>query len=94
MEKRESDQINQGVISMTTKVQKWGNSLAVRIPSSIAESLSLQQGSGIELTVENHVLTIKPTKTKPSLEELLAKINPENRHEEIKFGTVEGNESI
>lgn len=77
---------------MKTTVQKWGNSLAVRIPISIAETISIKQGSEIELSVENQVLLLKPTKKKPMLEDLISKISPENRHSEIDFGEVEGNE--
>ena len=93
----ESDKNNlnqEGVFNMTTKVQKWGNSLAVRIPSNIAEKIAIQQGSEIELSVENHVLILKPKKKKPSLDDLLAQVAIENRHTEIDFGYVEGNERL
>ena len=82
---------NQGVIQMTT-VQKWGNSLAVRIPSGIAETISIKQGSEMELSVENQVLMLRPKKKKLTLEDLLSKINSENRHSEVDFGEIEGNE--
>ncbi len=84
---------NQGGIYMTTKVQKWGNSLAVRIPHHIAERLAIYQGSELEISVENDKLMLVPKKKKPTLEELLARVTPENRHAEIDFGT-EGNESL
>lgn len=82
-----------GVIGVTTKVQKWGNSLAVRIPSVIAEQIAIRQGSEMEMIVENQAIKLIPKKKKPTLEELLAKITPENRHAEIDFG-VEGNELL
>jgi antitoxin MazE len=82
-----------GVIGVTTKVQKWGNSLAVRIPSVIAEKIAICQGSEMEMIVENQAIKLIPKKKKPTLEELLAKITPENRHAEIDFG-VEGNELL
>jgi antitoxin MazE len=84
---------NGGGIGMTTRVQKWGNSLAVRIPSHIAEEIGIHQGSEVEITVEDHVIKLVPKKKKPTLRELLAKITPENRHDEIDFG-VEGNERL
>jgi antitoxin MazE len=84
---------NQGGICMTTLVRKWGNSLAIRIPSHIAEMFSIEQGSEIEMRVENQEIKLVPKKKKPTLEELLAKVTPENRHCEIDFG-VEGNERI
>ncbi len=84
---------SRGVIDVTTTVQKWGNSLAVRIPSRIAESLLIDQGSEVELTVENQVLTLKAKKVKPSLEELLAKITSTNQHSEMDYGS-EGKELL
>ena len=91
MEGNNKPKPNQGVIQVTT-VQKWGNSLAVRIPRGVAEALSIEQGSELELSVENQVLILRPTKKKPVLEDLLSRINSENRHSEIDFGEVEGNE--
>lgn len=76
---------------MTAKVQKWGNSLAIRIPSVIAEKLAIHQGLELEIVIENQAIKLIPKKKKPTLEELLAKITPENSHAEIDFG-VEGNE--
>lgn len=78
----------EGGIPMTTKIQKWGNSLAVRIPRHVAEQLSLQQGSEVEMTVDKHEITLKPKSTKPTLEELLSQCTPDKRHEEIDFGRI------
>lgn len=46
-------------IYVTTKVQKWGNSLAIRLPSHIAEQLAIHQGSEMEIIVDNQKWTIK-----------------------------------
>jgi antitoxin MazE len=78
---------------MTTLVRKWGNSLAIRIPSHIAERFSIQQGTELEVRLEDQGIKLIPKKKKPTLDELLAKVTPENRHHEIDFGT-EGNELI
>ncbi|WP_407272651.1 AbrB/MazE/SpoVT family DNA-binding domain-containing protein [Radiobacillus sp. PE A8.2] len=85
-----------GTMTSATTVQKWGNSLAVRIPRDIAERIAIQQGSEMELiVVDDNKITLVPKnqKKKYSLEELLSKITPENRHDDIDFG-VEGNEII
>ena len=79
---------------MSTTIQKWGNSLGIRIPSQIAESIAVSQGSEVDLIVsDDHTLIIRPRKKKPTLEELLAQCQPENRHDEIDFG-VEGKELL
>lgn len=79
---------------MSTTVQKWGNSLGLRIPSQIAEKIAISQGSEVDLVVsDDHTLIVIPHKKKPTLEELLAQCKPENRHEEVDFG-VEGKELL
>lgn len=85
---------NGGGILMSTTVQKWGNSLGIRIPRQIAEQIAVEQGSEVELIVsDDYTLIVKPRKKKPTLEQLLAQCKPENRHEEIEFGT-EGKELL
>lgn len=82
-------------MSVATTVQKWGNSLAVRIPKDIADRINITQGSEINV-VENEgkiILVPRQPQIKYSLDELLAQCKPENRHEEIDFG-VEGKELI
>lgn len=83
-------------MTVSTTIQKWGNSLAVRIPSAVAEQVSIKQGTEIEISIiEDGAIRIVPKKRpkKYSLNELLEQITPENRHKEIDFGT-EGNELI
>ena len=87
------------VESMTTAttVQKWGNSLAVRIPKDVAERVEIHQGSEMEIRVwaNERTITLVPKKQqkKYSLDELLAQCQPKNRHQEVDFG-IEGNELI
>ncbi|WP_276507961.1 AbrB/MazE/SpoVT family DNA-binding domain-containing protein [Paenibacillus thermotolerans] len=73
------------------QVQKWGNSLGVRIPKSLALKVGLEEGSEIDLDVEDGHLVIKPKSI--SLEELLAQITPDNLHREVSTGEPEGRES-
>ncbi len=94
------NKINQskGVDYMSTViVQKWGNSLGIRIPKDAADKIGIKQGSEIELNVIGNegIITLKPKRTrkKYTLEELISQITPENRHEEIDFG-IEGRELI
>jgi len=85
------------IMAGATTVQKWGNSLAVRIPKDVAEKVHIDQGSLMELRVETNEGTItlvpKKARKKYSLDELLSGITPENTHKEIDLGT-EGNELI
>lgn len=77
----------------TTTVQKWGNSLAVRIPSAIAEAAAIKQGVELLLAINEEGLQLIPKKKKATLEDLLARITPENKHAEIDVG-ITGKELI
>jgi antitoxin MazE len=65
---------------MVVTVQKWGNSLAIRIPGSYAKDISLQQGTPVDLIKEKDKLVIVPKKTGLKLKELLAQITSDNIH--------------
>jgi len=78
---------------MNATVQKWGNSLALRIPSSVAKDVDLRPGSSVELAVEGGRIIVKPArKQKASLSQLLKGITKANRHPEISWGGPVGRE--
>jgi len=79
---------------MKAKVQKWGNSLAVRIPKAFAEELSLHPDADVELSVRQGDLVLAPRRREYTLEELVRKITPGNRHEETDFGPPVGREIL
>ena len=79
---------------MTSKIRRWGNSLALRIPHAIAELSSLKQDSEVEIQVVDNKLVIEVVKKeKLRLEDLLAKITPANLHEAVDTGEPRGNEA-
>jgi antitoxin MazE len=78
---------------MLTKVQKWGNSLALRIPKTFALDAQLENDSFIEISFVDGQIIIKPISVPSwSLEELLAGINKNNIHHEVDTGFAIGNE--
>jgi antitoxin MazE len=78
---------------MKSRVQKWGNSLALRIPKSFASEVGLENESTVEVSLANGKLVITPVaKPEPTLKQLLAKITPENIHHEVETGSAVGNE--
>jgi antitoxin MazE len=81
---------------MTTRVRKWGNSLAIRIPKALATAIGLSENAEVELSSDRGRLVILPLKRtrkrKYSLKELLRGITPENLHGEIDFGPPVGKE--
>lgn len=78
---------------MKTRVQKWGNSLAVRIPSSFAVETRLEADTVVELTLDAGRLVIEAAHPAiPTLDELLAGITDENLHGEWNTGPAVGRE--
>jgi antitoxin MazE len=72
---------------------RWGNSLAVRIPESVAEEAALSEGDDLLLRVEGRKsLALKAVDCAPSLDELLARITADNLHGEADWGDSVGNE--
>ena len=79
---------------MRTRVQKWGNSLALRIPKSFAVEVGLQKETSVEVSLANGKLVVTPVaKPKTSLKQLLAKVTKDNIHREIDTGPAMGNET-
>ena len=78
---------------MQTKIQKWGNSLAIRIPKSFALNINLKQGELVDLSVDESKIVITPIERKEySLEELLKGVSKNNLHGEIDTGSPTGKE--
>jgi antitoxin MazE len=78
---------------MKTRVQKWGNSLALRIPKSFATEVGLQKETSVEVSLVEGKLVITPVaKPKLTLKQLLAKVTKENLHHEVDTGPSIGNE--
>jgi antitoxin MazE len=78
---------------MKTKIGKWGNSLAVRIPGAYAKELQLGEGVEVDVTRVNGGLLLRPHKRQYSLEELLERITPDNAHSETDWGLPVGREA-
>lgn len=78
---------------MKTRLQKWGNSLAVRIPSSFAVEAGLEQNSAVEISLMDGKLVIAPLNAPEfTLVHLLAQVSDENLHREVDSGSAVGGE--
>ena len=73
---------------METKIQRWGNSLGVRIPKLVAAEARVEAGSSVEVSVDKGVVRIRPIRRRRSLGELLRRVTPENLHREISTGAM------
>lgn len=65
---------------MQANIQKWGNSLAIRIPSYVANKLSIENGDTVDLIANDHQIIIQPKKH--SLASMLDQITEENLHKQ------------
>ncbi len=78
---------------MQTRIQKWGNSLGLRIPKSFAEQAGVKAGSDVDLSLKDGELIIRPTRVpKYELEVLLRGVTTENVHAEVETGRPVGRE--
>ena len=77
---------------MKTQIQKWGNSLAIRIPASFAKEAHLSRDANVDISVRGGELIIAPVKPIYTLEELLAQVTPDNLHPEQEYGPAVGAE--
>ena len=79
---------------MKTRMQKWGNSLAIRIPKAFATEVGLKEESEVDVSLKSGKLVVVPVK-KPglTLKALLARITDENVHREVDTGPATGREA-
>ena len=77
---------------MHAAIAKWGNSLAVRLPSQVAREINVTEGSQVDLTIEDGTVMIRPARPRYKLSELLAGMNPVETAEEVDFGAPQGEE--
>ena len=78
---------------MQTKIQRWGNSLGVRIPRSFAAEARVEAGSSVDISVADGSLRIRPLSRRHSLRDLLKKITTRNLHGEVSSGARVGQEA-
>ena len=79
-------------MATTTQVSKWGNSLGLRLPKSVAREARLDDGDTVDVSVENGTIVIRPTRPRYSLDELVSRITRKNRHDESDWGGPVGDE--
>jgi antitoxin MazE len=80
---------------METKVQKWGNSLGVRIPRSLATGAKLRPGTKVELSADDDAIVIRPVeRPRYRLSDLLKRVKRANLHSAVDTGASVGREAF
>jgi antitoxin MazE len=80
---------------MTARIQRWGNSLAVRIPKAFADEMGVAEGSAVDLSVNAGVLSVDPVRSSSErldLSQLLREIPADYVAEEFDWGPPVGKE--
>ena len=79
-------------MAATTQLAKWGNSLGLRLPKSVAREAQLDEGDMVDVSVDNGAIVIRPSRPRYSLDELVRRITVRNRHQESDWGAAVGDE--
>jgi len=75
-----------------SRITAWGNSHGVRIPREVLERADIAPESVVTISAEAGRIVIEPARRKPTLDELLARMRPGDRHEEVDYGAPRGRE--
>jgi len=79
---------------MQSRIQKWGNSLALRIPKAFARETGLSRGAPVDVSLEDGRLIVTPAPEPPiTLEQLLKQVTENNIHREVDTGSATGKEA-
>ncbi len=79
---------------MQVPLKRWGNSIGLRIPKGIADSLGLKADDMVDIHASQDGLVVKKARRKYILKDLLSRVTPENRHNPIDWGGPKGNELL
>ena len=79
---------------MTTQLARWGNSLALRLPKSVAVDAGIAEGDKVDVTVKDGAIVISPARRRFTIEELVKGYSPKNRHPETDWGPPVGKERL
>ena len=78
---------------MQVQVSRWGNSLAVRIPAAVLAQACVEEGSSLEILVEEDgAIVLVAANKAPTMADLVGAITPENTHTATNWGAPVGNE--
>jgi len=79
-------------MATTTQVAKWGNSLALRLPKSVAREARLDEGDTVDVSVDDGAIVIRASRPRYTLNQLVDRITSRNRHTESDWGPPAGEE--
>ena len=75
-------------MATSTQIARWGNSLGLRLPKSVALEAQVDAGDKVDVSVKDGAIVVRPARPTYSLDALVAKMTKRNRHEEADWGTA------
>lgn len=78
---------------MELNIAKWGNSLALRLPSRLARETNLTEGATVRLEIRDGAIVVTPVRRRFELAELLARMPARSETGEFDWGAREGGEA-
>ena len=75
-------------MATSTRIAKWGNSLGLRLPKSVAREAQLDEGDTVDVSVKDGAIVVRPARPTYSIETLVSKMTSRNRHKETDWGTT------
>ena len=79
---------------MQVLLKRWGNSIGLRIPKGIADSIGLKADDTVDINASKDGFVVKKARRKYVLKDLLSRVTPENRHDPVEWGGPKGNELL
>ena len=74
-------------MATSTHIAKWGNSLGLRLPKSVAREAQVDEGDTVDVSVKDGAIVVRPARPTYSIATLVSKMTPRNRHRETDWGT-------
>lgn len=80
---------------MEAVIRKWGNSPALRLPTTVLKEAGYHIEQKVELLVSRGRIIIQPSdKVEYDLDALISGMDAENAHDEVSFGSPVGKEAL
>jgi antitoxin MazE len=79
---------------MLVRISKWGNSLGLRLPRSLADQIGVGAGAKVEILAEGDRLVVQAAKTRRTIEDMIVNMTPQSMSDAFDWGEDVGRERV